>query len=289
MLFVNRVPSVYSAVLCVGLFVLILPRRLAILSVPLSAALISWFGWVNDLKVAAVALPVTFLDARLLVTQPSLVFNSLGVGRLPSAREIEGVLIITVAALVATVLIRRLRARSLSATDRIAESRTVAAGSRTVAVFLRAAAMLLLLGVSATCLQRYGGFVKDRLPSLYPDLSQDLWTPESQVTLVHRLGVLEYIAFTYAAGDGTVPLASGRVWTAEGDQLGKATREFVNVGSRYSSRLAPNIVFFHAESTFDPNDIFKLSERVDLSLWSRGRATRAIGPLRVNVIGGAAG
>jgi hypothetical protein len=58
------------------------------------------------------------------------------------------------------------------------------AGSRTVAVLLRAAAMLLLLGVSATCLQRYGGFVKDRLPSLYPDLSQDLWTPESQV--VHR-------------------------------------------------------------------------------------------------------
>ena len=146
--------------------------------------------------------------------------------------------------------------------------------------------MVLLLGVSATCLQRYGGFVKDRLPSLYPDLSQDLWTPESQVTLVHRLGVLEYIAFTYAAGDGMVPLASGRVWTAEGDQLGKATREFVNVGSRYSSRLAPNIVFFHAESTFDPNDIFKLSERVDLSLWSRGRATRAIGPLRVNVVGG---
>jgi len=187
LLFVNRVPSVYSAVLCVGLFVLILPRRLAILSVPLSAALISWFGWVNDLKVAAVALPVTFLDARLLVTQPSLVFNSLGVGRLPSAREIEGVLVLTVAALVATVLIRRLRARSLSATDGMA-------GSRTVAVFLRAAAMVLLLGVSATCLQRYGGFVKDRLPSLYPDLSQDLWTPESQVTLVHRLGVLEYVA-----------------------------------------------------------------------------------------------
>ena len=143
-----------------------------------------------------------------------------------------------------------------------------------MAVLLRAGAMVLLLGVSATCLQRYGGFVQDRLPALYPDLSQDLWTPESQVTLVRRLGVLEYIAFTYAAGDGAVPLASGRVWTAEGDQLGKATREFVNVGSRYSSRLAPNIVFFHAESTFDPNDIFKLSERVELSLWSGGRATR---------------
>ena len=279
LLAVTRVPSLYSAVLCVGLFLLILPRRLAILSLPLAVALISWFGWVNDLKVAAVALPVTFLDARLLVTQPALVFNSLGSGRLPSAREIEGVLIITVAALVAVVLIRRLRGRRVQATDGVARTRTIA-------VLLRAAAMVVLLGVSATCLQRYGAFVQERLPSLYPDLSQDLWTPESQVTLIHRLGVLEYIAFTYAAGDGTVPLASGRVWTAEGDQLGKATREFVNVGSRHSSRLAPNIVFFHAESTFDPNDVFKLSERVDLPLWSRSRATRAIGPLRVNVIGG---
>jgi hypothetical protein len=276
---VNRVPSVYSAVLCVGLFVLLLPRRFALLSIPLAAALIFWFGWVNDLKVAAVALPVTFLDARLLVTQPSLVFNSLGTGRLPSAREVEGVLVVMVAALVAAVLVRRLRARPVPV-----EAGT--AGSRMAAVLFRSAAMAVLIGVSAACLQRYGGFVQERLPSLYPDLSQDLWTPESQVTLVHRLGVLEYIAFTYAAGDGMVPLASGRVWTAEGDQLGKATRQFVNVGTRYTSRLAPNIVFFHAESTFDPNDVFRLSERVDLPLWSRGRATRAIGPLRVNVIGG---
>jgi phosphoglycerol transferase MdoB-like AlkP superfamily enzyme len=278
MLLVNRVPSVYSAVLCVGLFVLVLPRRVAILSVPLAVALISWFGWVNDLKVAAVALPVTFLDARLLFTQPTLVFNSLGVRTLPSVRQIEGVLVIAAAVLVAAVLLRRLRAR------RVASDSVV--WTRTAAVLLRAAAMVVLLGVSATCLQRYGAFVQSRLPSLYPDLSQDLWTPESQVTLIHRLGVLEYIAFTYAAGDGTVPLASGRVWTAEGDQLGKATRQFVNVGSRYSSRLAPNIVFFHAESTFDPNDVFKLSERIDMPLWSRNRATRAIGPLRVNVIGG---
>src|SRR5262245_8157689 len=176
MLFVNRLPSVYSAVLCVGLFVLLLPRRLAILSVPLAVGLISWFGWVNDLKVAAVALPVTFLDARLLVTQPSLVFNSLGVGTLPNARQIEAVLVVAAAALVAAVLIWRLRARRVQAQGSLARTRLVA-------VLLRGAALVVLFGVSVTCLQRYGAFVKDRLPSLYPDLSQDLWTPESQVRL----------------------------------------------------------------------------------------------------------
>jgi hypothetical protein len=129
-------------------------------------------------------------------------------------------------------------------------------------------------------------FVQERLPSLYPDLSQDLWTPESQASLVRRLGVLEYIAFTYAAGDGAQPVVSGHPWTAERDQVRRASREVVNTGSRFIPRLSPNIVFFHAESTFDPNEIFKLTERVDLPLWSPARATRAIGPLRVNVIGG---
>jgi hypothetical protein len=121
---------------------------------------------------------------------------------------------------------------------------------------------------------------------LYPELSQDLWTPESQASLVHRLGVLEYIAFTYVAGGGAGPLTSRQPWTADEEQIRQAALRFVNVGARHVPRLAPNIVFFHAESTFDPNDVFGLSERVDLPLWSRARTTRALGPLRVNVIGG---
>jgi hypothetical protein len=152
-------------------------------------------------------------------------------------------------------------------------------------VLVRVATAVVMYAVMASCLRHYGTFVQERLPSLYPDLSQDLWTPESQASLVRRLGVLEYIAFTYAAGDAQ-PVVSGHPWIAERAQVHKAAREVVNTGSRFVPRLAPNIVFFHAESTFDPNDIFKLTERVDLPLWSPSRATRAIGPLRVNVIGG---
>jgi hypothetical protein len=45
-------------------------------------------------------------------------------------------------------------------------------------------------------------------------------------------------------------------------------------------------VFFHAESSFDPNVAFNLSEPVRLALWSGQSETRALAPLRVNVVGG---
>jgi hypothetical protein len=276
--YVNRVPSVYSAAFSLGLFALILPRRFVALSVPLAAGLVFWFGWVNNLKMSAVALPVTFLDARLLITRPEIIFNAIGL-TLPSARQVEGLIAAAVGLAAAFVIWRLLKSRHVL-------HRFAAFGRGAAIVLVRVATAVVLYGVMATCLRHYGAFVQERLPSLYPDLSQDLWTPESQASLVHRLGVLEYIAFTYAAGDGSQPAVSGHPWIAQRAQVNKAAREVVNTGSRYVPRLAPNIVFFHAESTFDPNEIFKLTERVDLPLWSPTRATRAIGPLRVNVVGG---
>ena len=69
-------------------------------------------------------------------------------------------------------------------------------------------------------------------------------------------------------------------------ELRLAAAEFINSSVRPSKTLLPNIVFFHAESTFDPSIAFRLSARVELPLWSKHRETRALGPLRVNVIGG---
>ncbi len=69
-------------------------------------------------------------------------------------------------------------------------------------------------------------------------------------------------------------------------ELRLASAEFVNSAGHPSKALLPNIVFFHAESTFDPNIAFRLSARVELPLWSKQSETRALGPLRVNVIGG---
>jgi hypothetical protein len=278
--YVNQVPSLLTVALSLGVFVLILPASVLSLSVPLAAGLVHAFFWVNGLKLAAVTLPVTFLDLKLLLTEPGVVFNALGVGSLADRRTIAVGLVIAAGILVVGIFFGVAARRRLA----VPEPR-VGGGSRTARLAIRAAAMLVLLSVAATCLVRYGQFVNDRLSSLYPALSVDLWTPQSQVTLFRRLGVLEYIAFTYAAGDGETLAFSWKA-AAKSVDLRAASRSFVNVARRSSSALAPNIVFFHAESTFDPNDAFRLSERVDLPLWSGGRATQAIGPLLVNVIGG---
>ena len=69
-------------------------------------------------------------------------------------------------------------------------------------------------------------------------------------------------------------------------ELRLAAAKFVNTSVHRPKALLPNIVFFHAESTFDPAYAFKLSARVELPLWSKQGETRALSPLRVNVIGG---
>jgi hypothetical protein len=93
------------------------------------------------------------------------------------------------------------------------------------------------------------------------------------------------VAFSFAANEGAdISLERGPGPTVK--ELRRAAAEFVNRSIRPSKALLPNIVFFHAESTFDPAFAFRLSARVELPLWSKQRETRALSPLRVNVIGG---
>ena len=102
---------------------------------------------------------------------------------------------------------------------------------------------------------------------------------------VTGLGVLEYVAFSFAANEARdISLGQGHSPTVQGIESSRCrVRQQLSSSSK---ALLPNIVFFHAESTFDPDLAFKLSARVELPLWSKQSETRALGPLRVNVIGG---
>jgi hypothetical protein len=93
------------------------------------------------------------------------------------------------------------------------------------------------------------------------------------------------MAFSFAANEkADIFLEHGPGPTVR--ELRLAAAEFVNSSVHHSKALLPNIVFFHAESTFDPALAFKLSAPVKLPLWSKQRETRALSPLRVNIIGG---
>src|SRR5262249_3057169 len=134
-------------------------------------------------------------------------------------------------------------------------------------------------------LGRYGRFAYANLALDQMKLWQDLWLPSAQVGLSRKLGVLEYLAFSSQAETVTIqPLITSEPGPSV-DEMKVAAGRFLT-SPVDATRKLPNIVFLHAESTFDPNTAFKLSVPVVLPLWSKLAETRALGPLRVNIIGG---
>jgi len=170
--------------------------------------------------------------------------------------------------------------------DRLKLSRSCGqTGTQSSCFLLNVVALVFILIAALTCLGRYGRFVHAHLTTQATNLGLVLWLPSSQVTLSRELGVLEYMAFSFAANEkADIFLEHGPGPTVM--ELRLAAAEFVNSSVHHSKALLPNIVFFHAESTFDPALAFKLSAPVKLPLWSKQRETRVLSPLRVNIIGG---
>jgi phosphoglycerol transferase MdoB-like AlkP superfamily enzyme len=279
----NHFGSIYSFCLFVMLSALVLPERLIILSIPLALGALTALSRVNEIKISAVSLPVTFDDVKTVIADPMVLVNAVGI-----RDDLYRIVSITVGVLLFALVVSafyKIRGYSLLEHLRLSRSRAETR-TRSSAFVLNAATLLVVLIAAHTYLARYGRFVHANLSTNETKLWQDLWLPSSQVALSRKLGVLEYLAFSsFAAnGSGDISLEHGSDPTVK--ELRGAAAEFVNSSVHPSKALLPNIVFFHAESTFDPNLAFRLSARIDLPLWSKQKETRALGPLRVNVIGG---
>jgi phosphoglycerol transferase MdoB-like AlkP superfamily enzyme len=281
--FLNQFASIYSFCLFVMLFVLVLPARPLLLSIPLAIGALQALSRVSELKISAVGLPITFFDVKTVIADPMILVNAIGIRddlyRIASITA--GVLIF---GLVASAFYK---IRGYSFLDRLKVSRSPGEtlwGSSSL-VF-KAVTLLVVLIAAQMSLAKYGRFVHANLNTMETKLWQELWLPSSQVSLFRKLGVLEYVAFSsFAASEGPdISLEHGHGPAVEALRVTAA--KFVNSAVHPSKALLPNIVFFHAESTFDPNLAFRLSARIELPLWSKQNETRALSPLRVNVIGG---
>jgi phosphoglycerol transferase MdoB-like AlkP superfamily enzyme len=279
----NQFGSIYSFCLLVMLSALVLPVRLLVLSIPLAVGALMALSRLNELKISAVSLPITLYDVKTVIADPTVLVNAVGI-----RDDLDRILSITVGilvfALVASVFYKT---RGYSLLDHLQLSRSRAeTRTRSSSFVLNAVTLLVVLIAADTYLARYGRFVHAHLSTQEPKLWQELWLPSSQVTLSRKLGVLEYMAFSSFAsnGSGDISLEHGSDPTVK--ELRLAAAKFVNSSVRPPKALLPNIVFFHAESTFDPNLAFRLSARIELPLWSKQNETRALSPLRVNVVGG---
>ena len=280
--FLNQFASIYSFSFFVMLFALMLPGRLFLLSIPLAAGALDALSRVNQLKISNVFLPITFFDVGMVIADPSVLVNALGI------RDSFYRMVFIAVGLIGFVLAVSIfyRIWCYSFPDRLKLSRSCGqTGTQSSCFLLNVVALVFILIAALTCLGRYGRFVHAHLTTQATNLGLVLWLPSSQVTLSRELGVLEYMAFSFAANEkADIFLEHGPGPTVR--ELRLAAAEFVNSSVHHSKALLPNIVFFHAESTFDPALAFKLSAPVKLPLWSKQRETRVLSPLRVNIIGG---
>ena len=264
---ISLVPSFYSIALCVAISILLLPARWAALGLPLAAGVTYGLAWLSELKTMAIGMPITALDVEILFTDPSIVANALGF-----AASVTGPSVTTGLCLIGMALsVGVFRQRgSISP----------------VFGLVSVVTLIVALGIGATCLKRYALFAHNHARSLVSDACLDPGAVQCQAALSRRIGVVEYVAHTYFAGGAGMPTASAVHAPVSQSELRTAATKFLNATAESRAPLAPNIVFFHAESTFDPNHAFRLNERIEIPLWSAGPSTRAAGPLRVNVIGG---
>jgi len=280
--FLNQFASIYSFSFFVMLFALMLPGRLFLLSIPLAAGALDALSRVNQLKISSVFLPITFFDVGMVIADPSVLVNALGIR--DSFYRMVFIAVGLIGFALAVSIFYRIWCYSFP--DRLKLSRSCGqTGTQSSCFLLNILALVFILIAAPTCLGRYGRFVHAHLTTQATNLGLVLWLPSSQVTLSRELGVLEYMAFSFAANEkADIFLEHGPGPTVR--ELRLAAAEFVNSSVHHSKALLPNIVFFHAESTFDPALAFKLSAPVKLPLWSKQRETRVLSPLRVNIIGG---
>src|ERR671919_138348 len=280
--FLNQFASIYSFSFLVMLFALVLPGRLFLLSIPLAVGALEALDRVNQLKISALSLPITFVDVRTVIADPAVFVNAVGI-----RDELNRIVSIAFGVVVFVLLASAFyKLRGYSFLDHLKLSRSRGkTRTRSSSFVLNVVALVVVLNAAQTCLVRYGRFVHAHITAKATNLGLELWLPSSQVILSQELGVLEYMAFSFAANNAAdISLEHGLGPTVK--ELRLAAAAFVNSSVHRPKALLPNIVFFHAESTFDHAVAFRLSAHVELPLWSKQGETRALSPLRVNVIGG---
>lgn len=245
---------------------LVFPFRLAGVLLLTALALNLLLAWINDLKIALTALPVTMLDLRIAGTNPAGLWNALDAPLWTLYLAQAGIA-------VTVVLILK---SALTTGHRFLKGGC--AGSVIPLFIGRTAAFGLILLLCSVYLE-----------SLYERLGaeENIWDPYGTTELYRRVGVFPFLAYSYhveslktgdiyAEQDATSPPDAGDI------------REAVLRYFRFDSgtKLRPNIVVFLAESTFNPEWAFRLTGQINNSLFRENKYTTAKESLIVNSVGG---
>jgi hypothetical protein len=229
------------------------------------AILISLFA-INYIKIRAVGLPISYLDFVIFFKNPISIFSAIGVKGNVLGFGIAASLVIVIAIVV--LIFRAVRLHD---------------GRRVIRWIAEFSAVL---GLAVLACEAAARDLHSNTERIFPGFAIELWRPDKQQKLLQKVGPLIYVGLTRLEGDDTSILSDDTPAPPRPMSEILASAESYVQFPPVAEPQYPNIVIFHAESTFDPNAIFRLTEPVPLRIWSPQADTRALGPLRVNVIGG---
>ena len=249
---------------------LILPMRLGWLLLLIVAALNLSLAVVDTIKVGLTGLPLTMLDIRIASANPAGLWDALHLPAWTRYATIAGL------ALAGLYLLYEM----MVAARRALAGRNGGLLARQLAIPVLG---LVLVGVAASAF----------FHRLFDELGSysETWDTVGVAAMAEEIGVLPYLAYSQQiestrTGDffreaiGSDPPSDAEVR--------EAVLQHIDFGSASSEGTGtlPNIVILLAESTFDPNRAFRLDQHVPSILFDPGKDTVAVGPFRVNVIGG---
>ena len=256
----------YVAAICV-----LLPLRFGI---PTLAGVfaIQWLAsWINAVKVDLTGLPLTMLDIKIAVGNPAGLWEALSLPHWTRYVAIGGV---------AIVLAWWAYAAGAAALSVLSRARRRRLGHD---AFARLAAVVLL-----------GSLTFAFIENLFAEIQTfpDAWDPEYVAKLVKRVGVLPFVAYAYrieSTGTGDIyrnDIAAELLSREEVRDAASRYVSFEDASKAPLDGLLPNLVVVLAESTFDPGQTFRLEGEWNSELFNPGSRTAALGPLKVNTIGG---
>jgi phosphoglycerol transferase MdoB-like AlkP superfamily enzyme len=248
--------------------VLVFPLEIRLFTATLFVSIFIGLYKINEIKLSLTQLPLTFMDLTIAYNNPDGLLAAL---KIPHWVIFLVYIILTGVALAGTTLVlRRLRKEFKSGFP-----------------IRRAAVGVGLFLLSAVMLYQFTGLLDGRLEAA---MSEDhaVWEPKGVAALSQRIGLLPYLALSYALerADPTESFsASPGLEPLNPKELSDVIDRYVHPSPHASDRM-PNIVLVQAESTFDPNKTFNLSKPVGGAVLTRQADTQSLGQLRVNPIGG---
>jgi phosphoglycerol transferase MdoB-like AlkP superfamily enzyme len=226
-------------------------------------------GWINSLKIGLTGLPLTVLDIKIALANPAGLWDALA---LPHWTRHVATFVVTIALLGWLLAGLAVLARFVT---------NVRTRIATPDPWLRLAALGIVAVLAMT-----------RLDALYAAAAKDYstWQLDGVAALADRMGALPFLGYSYhlesqSSGDiyrnkkGVVPPSPAEVRAA--------VLQYMDFSATTTgTRVRPNIMVVLAESTFDPGAMFRLEGHWNDALFRTGELTAAIGPLRVNAMGG---